>query len=234
AITGFTSIQANLPATVENTGWEMELSTINIKSKNFRWQTFFNISFPKNKLVSFPNLDQTAYANTYRVGYPLDIMLRYQYNGIDPATGPQQVIDANEDGRYDFQDRISINAMGRKYFGEIKNNISYKGLKLSFLWSFTKQKAVKPFIFFQPPGYPYNRSLEDYKAWKNGDLHIENSSAARTSYSLNLQSNRGVVDASYLQLKTISLRYNLPSEILNNLGVSNLSIFIAAQNLFTV
>src|SRR5690606_32826777 len=134
AIAGFTSIQANLPATVENTGWEMELSIINIKSKNFRWQTFFNISFPKNKLVSFPNLDQTAYANTYRVGYPLDIMLRYQYNGIDPDTGLYQIVDANEDSRYDYQDRISIKDMGRKYFGGITNNISYKRLKLSFLW----------------------------------------------------------------------------------------------------
>ncbi|MBC9795372.1 SusC/RagA family TonB-linked outer membrane protein [Sinomicrobium sp. FJxs] len=234
AITGFTSVQANLPATVENTGWELELSTLNIKSKNFKWQTFFNISFPKNKLVNFPNIDQTSYANRYRVGHPLNILLRYQYNGIDPETGLYQVLDVNEDGSYDYQDRVVIKDIGRQYYGGITNNFSYKGVRLSFLWDFAKQTAVKPFIFSQPPGNPYNRPLEDYKAWKSGDLYIENSPATKTAYTLALLSERGIVDASFLRLKTVSFGYDLPSEVLNTIGIKKLRIFCAAQNLFTI
>lgn len=234
AITGFTTVQANLPATVQNTGWEIELSTSNIKSKNFRWQTFFNISFPKNKLVNFPNIDQTAYANIYRVGHPLNILLTYQYNGIDPETGLYQVIDVNEDGSYDYQDRIAINDMGRKYFGGITNNISYKGLRLSFLWEFVKQDALKPIAFIGAPGDPYNRPLEDYKAWQRGDLYIENSSAAKTAYSLAGQSDRGIVDASFLRLTTISVGYDVPSDWLEKIGIRRCRLFCTAQNLFTI
>src|SRR5690606_8576904 len=68
-ITGFSSVQANLPATVENTGWEIEFSSLNFNSTNFRWETSFNMSFPKNELVSYPDIEQSSYANTYRIGH---------------------------------------------------------------------------------------------------------------------------------------------------------------------
>jgi len=49
--TGFTSIQANLDAVVENTGFELVLRTVNIKNKDFSWITNFNITKAGNKLV---------------------------------------------------------------------------------------------------------------------------------------------------------------------------------------
>src|SRR5690606_28618800 len=58
--TGFNSVQANFPATVENSGWELELAIQNAYSTNFQWQTFVNFTIPKNKLIRFPKLDQTA------------------------------------------------------------------------------------------------------------------------------------------------------------------------------
>src|SRR5690606_7563576 len=75
SITGFSTVNANLPATVQNTGWEFEYSSLNINSKHFKWQTFINLSLPKNKLIRFPNIEQTSYANRYRVGFPLNIRL---------------------------------------------------------------------------------------------------------------------------------------------------------------
>src|SRR5690606_26408559 len=73
AMTGFSSVQANLPATVQNLGLELELSTLNFQTRAFRWQTSLNVSFPKNELVSYPNIEQSSFVNTYRIGYPLDI-----------------------------------------------------------------------------------------------------------------------------------------------------------------
>src|SRR5690606_40212162 len=106
--TGFTSIQANLPATVQNRGWEVEVSTLNVKGQNFRWQTFLNVSFPQNRLLSYPDLEQSSYANTFRVGHPLNINLLYDYDGIDPETGYYKIVDVNGDGRYDYEDRTVI------------------------------------------------------------------------------------------------------------------------------
>ncbi|MCM4167365.1 TonB-dependent receptor P3 [Arenibacter antarcticus] len=234
AITGFTSVQANLPATVENRGWELELATSNIRSTDFHWQTFFNISIPRNTLLRFPGLDQTAYANVFREGYPINIRLLYQYTGTDPDTGLFQVMDVNGDGTFDYQDRTVIKEMGRKYFGGISNNVSYMGIGLSFLWEFVKQDAPKPFVFGHAPGDPYNRHVDDYNEWEDGDLYIESSLVAKRAYNLDQQSDRSIIDASFLRLRTLSLSYDLPKVVLKNTGIKNFRIFCSAQNLFTI
>src|SRR5690606_1705176 len=82
AITGFTSVQANLPATIQNTGWEILFTSANVQNKSFSWETSFNITFPSNKLLRFDTLEESSYANNYRVGKPLNILLLYPYNGI--------------------------------------------------------------------------------------------------------------------------------------------------------
>src|SRR5690606_20090199 len=85
--TGFTSVQANLNATVENTGWEFVLRTINISKNQFSWTTNLNVSIPRNKLIAFPNLEESTYANTYEIGKPTTIRKLYTYTGIHPETG---------------------------------------------------------------------------------------------------------------------------------------------------
>ena len=47
-VTGFSSVTANLPATVENKGWEFQLATRPL-SGTLKWNSDFNISFPTNK-----------------------------------------------------------------------------------------------------------------------------------------------------------------------------------------
>src|SRR5690606_28861022 len=78
-MTGFSSVQSNLPATVENTGWEVELSFTPIKSQNFKWNTYLNLSLPKNELIEFPDIELTSYASQYRIGEPLNIGLLFDY-----------------------------------------------------------------------------------------------------------------------------------------------------------
>ena len=54
--TGFSSISANLNAVVENSGWEVTLRSVNIQRDNFQWNTSFNLTVPRNRLVDFPGL----------------------------------------------------------------------------------------------------------------------------------------------------------------------------------
>jgi hypothetical protein len=53
---GLTSVIENLPATIQNSGWEFNLTSNNIKTDKFKWTTTFNISFNRNKLLAFPTL----------------------------------------------------------------------------------------------------------------------------------------------------------------------------------
>ena len=74
--TGFQSIQSNLDATVQNTGLEVELNTINLKTDKFSWETSINLTAPRNKLISFPNLESSTYSNQLVIGQPLDVLLQ--------------------------------------------------------------------------------------------------------------------------------------------------------------
>src|SRR5690606_5358526 len=64
-ITGFSSYQANLPATVQNTGLEFDLNANIIENQNFKWTATANVTLPKNKLIAFENIENSSYANTH-------------------------------------------------------------------------------------------------------------------------------------------------------------------------
>jgi len=232
--TGFNTVQANFPATVENTGWEVELTIQNIHSKDFHWQTFVNFTIPKNKLISFPNLDQTAYADKYRIGQPLNIQLLYQYDGIDPETGLYQVVDVNQDDRFDIEDRVLIRNVGRRYFGGISNRLSYKGFGLQFLFEFVKQNRDE--TYFGLPGSKSVQSTEFFKEWQNSDRiqKISESFDALTAYNRAYESEHFTGDASFIRLRTLGLSYNIPKEPLQKMGISGCKLFIQAQNLLTI
>ena len=236
SLTGFGSVQANLPATVQNTGWEFEISTRNISTKNFNWQTFINFTVPNNKLVRFPGMDQTAYANRYRVGHPLSIGLLYQYDGIDPETGLYRMVDINEDGRYDYTDRTVIKNLGSRYFGGITNNISYKGLGLRFSMDFVARDS--PGYHIATPGTISQQTADFYGAWQdpeNNDIQrISLSNSASAAYRNYLLSERYISDASFLRLKTLGLSYGLPGSFLKKANLRGCTLFLQGQNLFTL
>ncbi|MDQ6532121.1 SusC/RagA family TonB-linked outer membrane protein [Flavobacterium sp. LHD-85] len=153
--TGFTQLQANLEATVENKGFEFTLRTVNFSRKNFSWITSFNISISKNKLISFPNIQSSTYKDKYRIGQPLNIQLSYKYLGIDPVTGIYQFADENNDGLISSpNDRQTIVNLNPDYFGGLQNQLTYKNWKLDFLFQFVKQQNIS---FNNIPGMMYNQ-----------------------------------------------------------------------------
>ena len=101
-ITGFSQVQYNLDAEVENKGWEFELSASILQGKVLQWSTAFNITIPQNKLVSFPNLAGSSFANNYIVGQSLFTKKYFAVEGVNPENGLYQFTDFNKDGRISF------------------------------------------------------------------------------------------------------------------------------------
>src|SRR6202000_1336539 len=93
--TGFTSILENLPALIQNAGWEFTASTTNIKSEYFKWASNFNITIARNKLLAFPGLATSTYSAEYVVGYPLNILKNLPTQGVNPSTGIYQLASTN-------------------------------------------------------------------------------------------------------------------------------------------
>ena len=228
-ITGFTSVQANLPATVENQGLEIELATLNLDKKNFSWRSNLNITIPKNELISYPDLEQSSYSNTYRVGYPLNIGLLYEYDGLDPETGLYTVKDINNDGKLDFEDRVIIKDLNRQFFGGISNNLNYRNFNLQFLFQFVKQEGIQ--TNFQAG---INKNVLSSVLDNDRYQRYSASFLGGTAYRNVLESSFPYQDASFLRLKTLSLSYDLSSKMLDRMNLRKVQLFLHGQNLWTI
>tara|TARA_R110002050_G_scaffold30192_4_gene77148 strand:- start:4318 stop:7539 length:3222 start_codon:yes stop_codon:yes gene_type:complete len=243
AFTGFTSIQANMDATVENSGWEFELATNNINSENFSWNTSINLTIPKNKLIDFPNLEQSSYAYTYRIGSSLNSTFLYKSLGVNPETGLFEVEDVNGDGSYNIDDRTIIKEMEQKYFGGVQNNIRWKNFHINFFFEFVKQPGRNHLSWFQiPPGRLAaaggNQPMEVMNRWQQpgdiSDMLQFSTSNTYTSYNRVAASDLSLTDASYVRLKTLTLSYQLPASILKKIPLEQCQIYLHGQNLWTI
>lgn len=233
--TGFTSIQANLDATVENKGLELTLRTVNFSKGNFKWTTNINITFSQNKLVSFPGLGGSTYSQKYRIGEPLNIALVYKLKGINSQTGVYEFEDLNDDGNVSFpadrQVKVDLNP---KYFGGLQNQLSYKNWSLDFLFQFVKQK--NHLLPMGPTGTMSNQRARSTDSWlQNGDQAAYqinttgyNSDAVNADFYYS-ESDAMIADASYIRLKNIALTYEIPLK----LNQTSCKIMMQGQNLLT-
>ncbi|UUW11249.1 SusC/RagA family TonB-linked outer membrane protein [Flavobacterium plurextorum] len=234
--TGFTSIQANLDAVVENKGLEFTFRTVNFQKQNFQWTTIFNVTSAQNKLVRFPGLQGSTYSQQYRIGKPLNIALLYKYKGVNPQTGIYEFEDLNNDGKisspYDRQFTADLNP---KYYGGIQNQIRYKGWNLDFLFQFVKQQ--NRLFPMGTAGLMSNQQARMSDSWKqegrNSTYQMYTTGINGTAltadgnYSL---SNAQITDASFIRLKNIALSYDIPL----SLKSTNCKLMLQAQNLLTI
>lgn len=236
ATTGFSIIQANLNAKVENKGWEFVLTTENIVSPNFDWSTSINLTIPRNKLVEFPDLEQSTYANQFVIGQPLSIRKLYKFTGVDPDTGLYQFEDYNGDGVISTpEDKQFVVDTSPKFYGGFKNNLRLGNWQLDFLFQFTKQKGVNYWANGSPAGIMVNQPVEILDHWQQQgvaapfQLYTSGSNPEATTAFYNFtQSDRSISDASFIKLKNVTLSYTLPYE------GSTFKIFLSGQNLATI
>nr|WP_317039121.1 SusC/RagA family TonB-linked outer membrane protein [Flavobacterium sp. Root935] len=235
ATTGFSQLQANLGAEVQNSGWEFTLRTVNLQKKNFSWNTSLNLSVMRNELLNFPNLNSSTYKNMYRIGEPLNILLRYQYTGLNPSTGVYTFADQNNDGKITSpDDRQLIVNLNPDYFGGLQNQLRFKRWKLDFLFQFVKQRNLN--YVTSPAGTMINQPARMNDSWQTADqdatyqlFSTGTIPAVVAAQSLYANSNAVVVDASYIRLKTLAVNYDIP---LNTKKIQ-CSFMIQGQNLLT-
>lgn len=127
---GYTSAFKNVGA-VSNRGLEITLSTVNINTPDFQWNSSFNISFNRNKVLALAEDQQTllsttnwdnAYTNipSYiaKIGEPLGLMYGFIWDGV------YQYSDFNKTstGEYLLKDNVPSNGAARQNIqpGDIK------------------------------------------------------------------------------------------------------------------
>ncbi len=229
ATTGFSSLNANLNATVENSGLEFTFRTLNVQRKAFEWTTNFNISSSRNKLISYPGLEGSTNANLYVVGKSINIKKLYQYTGMNPVTSIYEFKDVNNDGVItSLGDRKTVVDLNPSFFGGLENQFRFGRLQLDFLFQFVKQQAFSAMPGL--PGIAVNQFANLSESMSKQPYTAGGNSAAVTAYSRYTSSNGILQDASYVRLKNLSLTYNLALKLMPNVKCQ---LYMQGQNLLT-
>lgn len=244
--TGFGSILSNLPATVQNTGWELSATTNNINGKYFDWSSSFNLTIPKNKLVSFPGLASSTYAETLVEGQPVDITKMFHFTGVNPATGLYEFSSAQgEPTSFPdfFADRTTMLAGMNmpELYGGFQNTFRYKGFTLDILFSFVKQKGRNYLYGTGAAGVKQNQPRDVLNSWqKPGDdapvqryVTVWNFTNYFPTFYL-MQSDAMYGEASYIRLKNLNVSFDIPERIVKRIKMQNARLYIQGQNLLTI
>ena len=242
-VTGFPSIQYNLPATVRNTGVELSLRSSNISAGTFNWNTSVTLTVPRNKLVSYAGIEMSPSANTWIVGESLNTTKAIHYTGVDPQTGIYTYEDHNNNGvGTDIPaDLKGTRKMGQNYYGMITNSIQYRGFDLTFMFQFVNQTGrnfLTSLSVFGIPGNMTNQPLEVMSRWqKPGDIsNVQKftlDAPGSNAYGAAARGDNEVTDASFARLKNVSLSYTIPEKFIKAIKLQTVRIFFQGQNLLT-
>jgi TonB-linked SusC/RagA family outer membrane protein len=229
----------------ENTGLEIGLNTVNIKTSNFSWTTDFSIGINKNKLSGFGN-DTLYNANAYGIvqiyhdGGSLYSWYAKEYYGIDPANGSMLWVDKDGNPTHDYQlaRQIEYGSPIPKVQGGFGTELRYRGLSLRANFSFLSGNKIYNYFRryvdhdLQDVGFNVMMPRDDWKLWqKPGD--VANHPLPQNASNSFDPSTRYIEDGSYLKIRNITLAYELPNAWVSKLKLTGLTVSVGADNLYT-
>jgi len=245
--TGFATLLTN-GGSVQDKGWEFNVTSRNISNKNFKWTTNFNITFQKNTLLKTPVNNQLLSAfndlsptHILQVGQPIGSFWGIKYLGVNKQTGDPIYQDLNKDGVINASDAQILGHARPDYYGGITNNFKYKNLELTIAAQFSEGNKVYNLIrpVWENLGYSNsggltsvyaNNSLYSLKRWqKPGDVtDVPRFSFINKNYIEN--SSMFLEDASFFRIRTVNLSYTFNKKMIK--FINNVQIYVQVQNLY--
>jgi TonB-linked SusC/RagA family outer membrane protein len=239
-ITGFSQVETNLPATIQNTGLEFTVKGKLISNKDFSISATFNIGANRNKLVSYPNLSQSPYASSYVIGQSLGIVKLLHYTGVDPQTGQYTYEDKNHNGILDYNPYDTINDFYNKdltvkFDGGFSIDMQYKHFKADLFFVFRKQLLPSGDFNGVPGTIELNQSSAVLNRWQKPGDHsafARYTTQPQLSDILYQSSDAAYTDGSFIRLRNVSLSYDLNLGSRSSVERYNCTLFLRGQNLF--
>jgi TonB-linked SusC/RagA family outer membrane protein len=200
-------------------------------------------------------------ANRWFIGHPIGVIYDWVFDGIfcagrtyDPGACQQEIAnsaqpdaqpgdirvkDLNGDGVINDQDRAIVGTTEPDWYGGLATTLTYKNFDLSVF--FTAVQGVtryNPYIY--PRAYDPNIVVIFLQGRTNGlkvdywtpeDPDADFPRPHRQREMPRYLSARAVWDASYIQLRNITLGYTLPQRLAARLGMERLRLYAAGNNL---
>jgi TonB-linked SusC/RagA family outer membrane protein len=245
--TGFNSVVQNWDALVQNTGIELQIQGAVVKQQNFNWTISGNLTLPRNKLLSFPGIENSSYKGQYVIGESVRVVRALKSAGVNDTTGVYEfwTNDKQLTPSPDLvKDKTVIGDLDPNFYGGLGNVLSLKGFSLSIFFEFKNQLGLNylsQVYFAGRPGREMNQPAAFLSRWQQpGDASefprftSTTSSTAARSISRFVSSDGVYSSASYIRCKNISLSYNLPQNLINKIKMRECKLFVNCQNLFTI
>ncbi|WP_419487948.1 SusC/RagA family TonB-linked outer membrane protein [Chryseobacterium bernardetii] len=235
---------------IDNSGVEVQLGLVPIKTNDFTWNIDANWSKNQNKVVElYPGINNYL-LNSFQGGVSLNARVGEAWGTLIGADytylNGQKVIDPNT-GKYLQNPNQVIGNTTLDWIGGIRNSFSYKGFSLSFLIDVRKGGDI-----FSTDMY-YGLSSGLYKETAEGDFRdkpivlpgvlpdgtpnnigispFDNSGS--TGYKTQ-PAREFVYDGSFIKLREASIGYTLPKSLLAGTKIYDAKVSIVGRNLWII
>ncbi len=245
--TGFSSKDENI-GKLKNYGWEFTVNAIPVLTRDWTWRLSVNATTYKNKIVSLPTETMWQGSKKWVEGGSLYDFWLYEWAGVNPETGDAQWAYYDADGTRHVTDnyanltsdkKVKSGSSLPKLSGGFQSDLTWKDLTLSTLFSYAIGGKIYnndiTMLMRVNGGNGDSMSKELLNRWtpENTDTDVPRLTQDGTS-KFTSSSTRWLYDRSFLRLKTVTLNYNLPKNWLNPLTLKDVSVFMQAENLFTI
>jgi TonB-linked SusC/RagA family outer membrane protein len=253
-VTGFTSILANL-GEVQNTGFEMSVSSVNLQRRNLEWRSTVSFWFNRNKINHLygptPDYDATGkqigssekddVANNWFIGKNIASVFDYNVIGVwgtaEAATaakygykpGDFKLQDTNGDGQYTIADKQFIGNTTPDFSWNLRNEFRiYKNFDFSFTL-YSRMGQLTQYNEAKNVDLFYDRSQFYVRPYWTPDNQIQDYAA--------MMSNAGgpvtwnvYRKSSFVRIGNISLAYTVPAELLKKWKIDGLKVYMNVVN----
>ena len=246
-------------ASMKSHGEELGISTKNIMTKDFQWNTDFIFSHVKTKVTKLDNRSQifdmisgvgfTRKGDPYRALYSMDFK-GLNENGIPTFINEKGVLTTSE---IEFQSRvldylIYEGPTDPTVTGSLGNTFSYKGWHLNVFATYAFGNKVRLDPAFKSSYSDLSSMPKDFKnRWTvSGDERrtsipaiadlrtLQNDLRLANAYNAyNLSTDR-VAKGDFIRMKEISVSYDFPHAWVNALSLNTLNLKLQATNLFLI
>ena len=257
---GVSSYTGNIGKT-ENKGWEFSLNGIIIDNKNgWNWEAGINLYQNRNKLTELASGADRDEGNRWFVGYPIDVIYDYEYQGLYQADeedarkilepgGNVGMIKVKYTGDYDENGlpTRAINASDRQIMsmepdlvGGFNTSVSYKGFDLNVIGAFQIGGKLISAIH-SSNGYlnmlTGRRNNIDVNYWteENTGAKYPKPGGVLSGDNPKYGSTLGYFNAGYMKIRAITLGYNFDNlKCIKDFGISRLRLYATVQNPFVL
>lgn len=248
--TGFGSYLLNI-GEVKNEGLEIEVTSKNFQTKDFTWNTTFNISHNKNKIVKLDGTQTeiVSGAQIHQVGSPYRTFYVIEFAGINPDNGKPQFYTNTKDADGNYQKvitenpdeamRIPMKHAEPNFTGGLSNTLRYKWFDLNFMISYQfggysydtwaqKTEHGGDDLEANIPAY-YSQSWKKPGDHTNYELFMEAPDYPMSSYS----TSRRLHSSDFIRLKNLTFGFTFPKEWTRKCGIDNIRLYASGNNLLT-